>query len=161
MALALVADLTANALHQTTKQKLRSTSYEGRHYGPSMETTLSFLSSAYLWYSTCSIYSSFYSRVAIYRNVCLKVVFLWIYSMLCSVACRGLVMPGATAWLDAPLPNSSIEQWRTIVIVTGYRLFVTSQFDVIFKFETNILAKSVDITCTFRDAGAAGGQGEQ
>jgi len=42
------------------------------------------------------------------------------------VACRGLVMPGATAWLDAPLPSSSIEQWRMVVIVTGYTLFVTS-----------------------------------
>ena len=47
------------------------------------------------------------------------------------VACRGLVMPGATAWLDAPLPNSSIEQWRMVVIVTGYKLFVTSHCDVI------------------------------
>jgi len=28
----------------------------------------------------------------------------------CAVACRGLVIPGATAWLDAPLLNSSIEQ---------------------------------------------------
>jgi len=26
---------------------------------------------------------------------------------------------------DAPLPNSSIEQWRLVVIVTGYTLFVT------------------------------------
>jgi len=52
------------------------------------------------------------------------------------VACRGLVMPGATAWLDAPLLNSSIEQWRRpmVVIVTGYTLFVTSQYDVIFTF---------------------------
>ena len=41
-------------------------------------------------------------------------------------------MPGATAWLDAPLPNSSIEQWR--MVVTGYTLFVTSQHDVIFAF---------------------------
>ena len=37
-----------------------------------------------------------------------------------SVACRGLVMTGATAWLYATLPNSSIEQWRMLVIVTGY-----------------------------------------
>jgi len=52
------------------------------------------------------------------------------------VACRGLVMPGATAWLDASLPNSSIEQWRTpmVAIVTGYTLFMTSRYDVIFKF---------------------------
>ena len=45
---------------------------------------------------------------------------------LVAVACRGLVIPVATAWLDAPLPNSSIEQWRMVVIVTGYTLFVTS-----------------------------------
>ena len=51
-----------------------------------------------------------------------------------SVACRGLVMPGATAWLDVPLPNSGIEQWRMVVIVTGYTLLVTSQYDLIFTF---------------------------
>jgi len=63
--------------------------------------------------------------------------------------------------LDAPLPNSSIEQWRVVVTVTGYTLFVTSQFDVIFKFVTNILAKFVDTTCIFSDTGKAVGQGEQ
>jgi len=46
------------------------------------------------------------------------------------VACRGLVMPGATAWLDAPLPNASIEQWRLVVIVTGYMLFVMLYSDL-------------------------------
>ena len=58
-------------------------------------------------------------------------------------ACRGLVMPGATAWLNAPLPNSSIEHWRMVIIVSGYTGFVTSQYDVIFTFDT---------TCIFRDA---------
>jgi len=43
-------------------------------------------------------------------------------------------MPGATAWLDASPPNSSIEQLRMVVIVTGYTLFVTSQYDVILTF---------------------------
>jgi len=33
-----------------------------------------------------------------------------------------------------PYPNSSIEQWRMVVIVTGYALFVTLQYDVIFTF---------------------------
>jgi len=28
-----------------------------------------------------------------------------------------------------------------VVIVTGYTLFVTSQYDVIFMFATNVLAK--------------------
>jgi len=69
-------------------------------------------------------------------------------------------MPGATASLDAPLPNSSIEQWCVVVIVTGYTLFVTSQYDVIFTFATNVLAKFVDTTCIFSDAGVAVGQGK-
>jgi len=43
-------------------------------------------------------------------------------------------MHWATARMYAPLPNSSIEQWRMVVIVTGYALFVTSQYDVIFTF---------------------------
>jgi len=51
-----------------------------------------------------------------------------------AVACRGLVLPGKTSWLEAPLPNFSIEQWRMVVIVTGYTLLVTSQYDVIFTF---------------------------
>ena len=51
-----------------------------------------------------------------------------------AVACRDLVMPEATAWLYAPLPNSSIEQWRMVVIVHWYALFVTSQYDVTFTF---------------------------
>ena len=48
----------------------------------------------------------------------------------------GLVMPGATACLDAPLPNSRTEQWRrpAVVIATVYALFVTSQNDVTFTF---------------------------
>ena len=57
------------------------------------------------------------------------------------VACRGLMMPGTTAWLDAPLPNSSIEQWRLVVIVTGYTLFVTSQYDVIFTFANQLFGE--------------------
>jgi len=48
-----------------------------------------------------------------------------------------------------------------VVIVTGYTLFATSQYDIIFKFVTNVLAKFVDITCIFSDAGEAVGQGEQ
>jgi len=48
-----------------------------------------------------------------------------------------------------------------VVVVTGYTLFVTSQYDVTFKFLTNVLAKFVDTACMFRDTGAAVGQGEQ
>jgi len=33
-----------------------------------------------------------------------------------AVACRGLVMPGPTASLYAPLPNYIIKQWRMVVI---------------------------------------------
>jgi len=43
-------------------------------------------------------------------------------------------MPGAICLIVCPLPNSSFEQWRTAVIVTGYTLFVTSQYDDIFAF---------------------------
>jgi len=32
------------------------------------------------------------------------------------------------------LPTSSIKQWRMVVIITGYTLFLTSQYDVIFTF---------------------------
>jgi len=46
-----------------------------------------------------------------------------------------------------------------VVLVTRYTLFVRSQYDVIFRFETNGLAKFVDTKCVFRDAGAAVGQG--
>ena len=68
--------------------------------------------------------------------------------------------------IGCPLPNFdfflyNIEQWRMVVIVTGYALFVTSQYDVIFRFATNVLATLVDTTCIFSDAGAAVGQGEQ
>jgi len=42
--------------------------------------------------------------------------------------------PGVTAWLHSPLPNSSTEQWRMVVIIARYTLFLTSQYDVIFTF---------------------------
>jgi len=48
-----------------------------------------------------------------------------------------------------------------VVVVTGYTLFVTSQYDVIFRFATNDLTKFVDTTCIFRDPGAAVGKGKQ
>jgi len=48
-----------------------------------------------------------------------------------------------------------------VVIVTGYTLFVTSQYYIIFPFANTVLAKFVDTTCVFRDAGAAVEQGEQ
>jgi len=49
------------------------------------------------------------------------------------MACRSQVMPRATAWFYVPLPKY-IEQWRKGVILTGYTLFVTSQYDVMFTF---------------------------
>jgi len=48
-----------------------------------------------------------------------------------------------------------------VIIVTGYTLFVTSQYDVIFRFATKVLEKFVDATCIFSDAGAAAGQGRR
>jgi len=53
--------------------------------------------------------------------------------------------------IGCPLPNSSIERWRMVVISTGYTLFVTSQYDVILTFANNVLAKFVDTTCILRD----------
>jgi len=64
-----------------------------------------------------------------------------------AVACKGLVMPGATCLIVCPLPNPSIEQWRMVVIVTGYTLFVTSQYDEISMFLSQRLATHVDTTC--------------
>jgi len=46
-----------------------------------------------------------------------------------------------------------------VVIVTGYTLFVKLQYDVIFTFANTILAKFVDTTCIFMDAGAEVEQG--
>jgi len=42
-----------------------------------------------------------------------------------------------------PLPNSSIGQWRMVVIVTGYTLFVPSHSCL----QTNVLAKFDDAAC--------------
>ena len=41
-------------------------------------------------------------------------------------------MPGATAWLDTPLPHSSIEQLHRpmVVIVSGYTLIVDLTFRI-------------------------------
>jgi len=36
-----------------------------------------------------------------------------------------------------------------MVIYTGYTLFVTSKYDVIFAFANNVLAKVVDAICIF------------
>jgi len=38
--------------------------------------------------------------------------------------------------VGCPLPNSSVKQWLRpmVVIVTGYTLFVTPQYDVKFTF---------------------------
>ena len=65
--------------------------------------------------------------------------------------------------IGCPLPNSSIDQWRRpmAVIVTGYTLFVTSHMTSYSRLQTNVLAKFVDTTFVFRDAGAAVGQREQ
>ena len=76
-----------------------------------------------------------------------------------TVACRGLMMSGATAWLDAPLPNSSIEQWRMVVIVTGISCLWRHNMTSYSHLQTNVLAKFVDTICIFREAGAAVGKG--
>jgi len=45
-----------------------------------------------------------------------------------------------------------------MVIVIRHTLFVTSQYNVISRFATNVLAKFVDTTYIFWDAIAAVGQ---
>ena len=40
-------------------------------------------------------------------------------------------------------------EWHIVVICIWSPLFVTSQFDVVFMFQTNVLAKFVDIICIF------------
>jgi len=77
--------------------------------------------------------------------------------MLNLMGCSGVQRSGdarGDCLIGCPLPNSSVEQWRMVVLVTGYTLFVTSQNDVMFRFATNVLAKFVDTTCIFSDAGA-------
>ena len=83
-----------------------------------------------------------------------------------TVASRGLVMPRATAWLDASLPNSSIEQWRRsmMAIVTKYTLFVTSRYDAILTFAN----ERCGVVCWYniyiqgrRSSGRAGGAVKQ
>jgi len=61
--------------------------------------------------------------------------------------------------IGCPIPNSSIEQWHMLVIVTGYTLFVASHHDVISTFANNVLLKFVDIICLFSKAGPVVGQG--
>jgi len=51
--------------------------------------------------------------------------------------------------IGCPIPNSSIEQWHMLVIVTGYTLFVASHHDVISTFANNVLLKFVDIICRY------------
>jgi len=53
------------------------------------------------------------------------------------MACRGLVMPGAIAWLDAPFLNSSNEQWRVVVMVADILFYDVT----ISRRQTNGLSK--------------------
>jgi len=53
---------------------------------------------------------------------------------LLTVACRGLLMPGATAWLNAPFQILVLSSgiWRSLLL--DIRCFVTSQYGVICTF---------------------------
>jgi len=65
-----------------------------------------------------------------------------------SVVWRGLVMPGTTAGLFSP-PNKFLYwamEWRMVVNLAGYTLFVTSQYDVILTFGVG-LVNFVDTAC--------------
>ena len=83
---------------------------------------------------------------AVTRN---SLLILCIFNVLSTVACRGLVMPRATCLIVCPLPNSCFEQWRTVVIVTEYTFFVTSQYSNIFTFPSQHLARCVDTTYAY------------
>jgi len=64
------------------------------------------------------------------------------------VACRCLVMPGATASLYAPYQIPILSNgvcW--LIIATEYTLFVTSHYDLIFTFPNQLIAKFIDTTC--------------
>jgi len=66
-----------------------------------------------------------------------------------SVVCRGLMMPGTTSWLYAPLPNSSIEQcvrWSLLLDIRCLWCHNTTSYS---RLQTNVLAKFVDTTCIF------------
>ena len=75
-----------------------------------------------------------------------------------AVACRGLVMPAATAWLDAPyqIPVLNSGIWWPLLL--DIRCLWRQNMTPYSRLQTNVLAKFVDTTCIFRDAGAAVGK---
>jgi len=77
---------------------------------------------------------------------------------LLTVACRGMVMPGATTWLVAPYQilvlNSGI-WWRLLLDI---RCLWRHNMTTYSRLHTNVLAKFVDTTCIFRDTGALVGK---
>jgi len=78
-----------------------------------------------------------------------------------TVSCRGLVMPWATAWLDTPyqiLVLSGGVWWSLLLDIRCLWLQNMTSYP---HLQINVLAKFVDTTCIFRDAGAAVGQGVQ
>jgi len=85
------------------------------------------------------------------------------WSPIDAVACKGQVMPGATAWLDAPyqilvLSSGVGPSWS---LLPNIRCLWCHDMTSYARLQTNVLAKLVDTTCVFKVAGAAAGQGEQ
>ena len=76
-----------------------------------------------------------------------------------SVACRSLVIPGSTAWLDSRFLSSSLEQWRMVVLLLNLRYMWRHNVNSHSRFQTNVLAKFVDATCIFSESAAAVRQG--
>ena len=78
-----------------------------------------------------------------------------------TVTCRGLVMPGATAWLDAPYQilvlSSSVGLWWSLLL--DIRCLWRHNRTSYSRLQTIVLAKFFDTTCILGDAGA--GQGQQ
>jgi len=82
----------------------------------------------------------------------------WRINIHSPLVCRGLVMPGATAWLDAPLSNSGIlnsAEWWSLLL--DIRCLWRHNMTSFSRLQTNVLAKFVDTTCIIRNAGAAAG----
>jgi len=97
--------------------------------------------------------SDFYIEILLRQKVYFrKVILLLQVHPFCAVACRGLVMPWATAWFDTP--------YTILVLSIGIRWSLSWRYavcDVVIRRHIHV-CKFVD-TCIFRDGGAAVGQG--
>ena len=78
--------------------------------------------------------------------------------------CSGVQRSGdarGDCFIGCPLLNSSIKQWRMVVLLLDIRCLWRHNMTSNSCLQINVLAKFADTTWIFRDAGAAVGQGEQ